>query len=184
MEFSLTTVYDYPAIKALQYAVLYKNKNPTLRVTLRTLLCGFVALMFGVPVVYLLCTGASEEVRPIWVGLAMAFFVLLFVNLYCHIALPKIAYRANSRNGEAKVTFTFRDTDFTVDAAANGVSSSSIVAYSSLFGAYRTKGYYLLFLAKGNANLVSRAELSAEQDKWLEDTLRDILGKTYRVCKF
>ena len=184
MEFSTTTVYDYPAIKALQYAVLYKYKNPTLRVVICSVLCALMAVWFGGAVVFLLCTGASDEIRPIWVGLALVFCALFVVNLYCHIGLPRAAYRANSRNGEAQVTYTFREGDFTVEAAANGVTSSSTVAYSSLFSAYQTKGYYLLFMSKNNANLVSRAALSPEQDAWMANTLSHVLGKAYRVCRF
>lgn len=184
MEFSCATVYDYPAIKALQYAVMYKTGNPTLRVLLRTILCGIMAIWFGVPVVFLLCTGAADEIRPVWFGMTLLFCTLFAVNLYCHIGLPKAAYRANSRNGETQVVYTFREGDFTVDAVANGVSSSSTVAYSSLFGAYRTEGYYLLFMAKNHANLVSRAALSPEQDVWMANTLRFALGKAYRICKF
>ena len=184
MNFTCTTVYDFPAIKALQYAMLYKKRNPTLSVILRAVLCVAVAILFGGPVIYLLCTGGAKEIPPIWMVLAVSSCTLLFVVLYCHLKLPKISYQANSRNGEAKVVYTFCDTGFTADAVANGVSSSTTTAYTSLFAVYRTKSYYLLFMNKNSANLVSRADMSPEQDAWLETTLKNTLGKSYSICKF
>ncbi len=184
MNFTCTTVYDYPAIKTLQYAILYKKRNPTLCVVLRAVMRGVPAVLIDGAVIYLLFTGGADEMLPMWMMFGVLFSTLLFITLYLHIGAPKAAYRANSRNGEAKVVYTFRDSSFTADAVANGVSSSTNTAYTSLFAAYRTKSYYLLFMTKNSANLVSRANLTQEQDAWLENTLKNTLGKAYYTCKF
>lgn len=184
MDFTCAAVYDFPAIKALQHAILYKKRNPTLSVILRAVLCGVGTILFGGAVIYLFCTGGADEVQPAWIMFGVLFSTLFFIALYTHIGLPKAAYRANSRNGEAKVVYTFCDSSFTADAVANGISSSTTTAYTSLFAAYRTESYYLLFMTKNSANLVSRADMSPEQDAWLETTLKNTLGKSYYTCKF
>lgn len=171
MEIKVHSVYDEEAVVTFQYMNMYKGKNPKKIFRNRMMLAtGLIALaifeILAFDYVFL------DVIMQICI---VVIIIMAFVNCCLHFWLPKKAYKAENKDGNAEIDFTFYGDEFEGTSSKDGISGNRKVKYDALSKIIESKKYFFLYDHNSGVYMLSKAVISSEDTKVLRAKFVEVM---------
>lgn len=143
------------------------------------LLCGVYLILFAFAGINFLYD--SDDGIFNWVIFAIVLFGA-FLCCMLYIIMPRIQYKALSKQPCLTQQYTFTEDTMLVSACGEGVASESRLAYTALHKVVETKMYFFFYQSPASAFIVEKAALQGGTPEDLRALLQPALQSRY-VCQ-
>lgn len=176
MEITATSKYDRKTITALVHVSSFKKHNPKKCLILFAVLTGLIItesilmlLLFGgeLPIL-LLCLSA----------------VIILMQCYIYIFLPKIQYRSMGKFAESCNNFLFNDDTVIITSSGGEYNGSCSIAYHMFYQIIETGEYLFLCQNKRQMFVVDKSTVQGGTVIELCTKLANIPGLKYILCNY
>lgn len=161
-----------------QKAVTALNRSSMNRKRL-VLLCGVYLILFAFARINFLYHPEDDIFN--WVIFAIVLFGA-FLCCMLYIIMPRIQYKALSKQPCLTQQYTFTEDTMLVSACGEGVASESRLAYTALHKVVETKAYFFFYQSPASAFVVEKAALQGGTPEDLRALLQPVLQSRY-ICQ-
>ncbi len=109
--------------------------------------------------------------------------IVAFYYSYLYLIMPMLVYKQSKRISDSENSYIFTDKKFSVESSGEGINGRSEVEYTSLYKAVETKGFFYLYISKGQAMIVDKSTVTDGEAELIRQTIMLVLGKKYKVFK-
>lgn len=176
MEITATSKYDQKTVTALVRVGLFKKHDPKKRIIL------FAALICLIITDSIFLLFLSGGIFPIL--LLCLSTVLILMQCYTYILLPKIQYRSLGKMAESTHVFKFTDDTVIITSSIDEYNGSCSIAYHMFYQIIETSEYLFLYQSKRQAFIVDKSTVCGATVSELCTKLANIPGLKYILCNY
>lgn len=176
MEITATSIYDQKTVTALTYASMFKKHNPKKRMILFAALDGII---IAVSILMLFLFDDRSPIQLLCLGA-----VLILMQCYICLLLPKIQYRSMGKFAESCHVFHFTDDTVIITSSIDDYNGSCSIAYHMLYQVMETSEYLFLCQNKRQAFVVDKSTVQGGTVSELRAKLANIPGLRYILCNY
>ena len=177
MNITVNCTYDKKAITTFARSGLYKKADPRKRfiefiaIALFCIMCVAITVAFG--------GFDSKALIPI-----ALFALILLLQLYIYLILPRIIFNARKNLGNVRQTLTFTDDEIISLSFSDEFGATEKISYNIPVSIRETKNYVFFYITKQSAYIIDKSGISDTDLTELHKLFALRFGEKYTILNY
>ena len=168
MEIRANSQYDFETIRAFTHTLYYKKREPKKSFTISMIFWGLMAVfaVFALP------------------EMLLVFLVVIGVELFQYVILPKIQYRLLAKFKGTENEFIFGEESFRVLSHTEAYQGEAEMRYELIVKVIENSRYFFIYQTNNQVYAVDKETITGGSAEDIRKRMEPGLGKKYIVCKY
>lgn len=177
MNITVNCTYDKKAITTFARSGLYKKSDPRKRFIAFIAIALFCIMCVAITV----AVGGFDSKALIPIAL---FALILLLQLYIYLILPRIIFNARKNLGNVRQTLTFADDEIISLSSSDEFGATEKISYNIPVSIRETKNYVFFYITKQSAYIIDKSGISDTDLTELHKLFALRFGEKYTILNY
>lgn len=177
MNITVNCTYDKKAITTFARSGLYKKADPRKRFIEFIAIALFCIMCVAITV----AVGGFDSKALIPIAL---FALILLLQLYIYLILPRIIFNARKNLGNVRQTLTFTDDEIISLSSSDEFGATEKISYNIPVSIRETKNYVFFYITKQSAYIIDKSGISDTDLTELHKLFALRFGEKYTILNY